>query len=664
MAVAYPDEAEAPARPDLPALTEEHREVIARAEARRLALMGDQQQLRLRYEEVMRWLNPPWDPVSRRIDPRPENATAARQGGNVLHVDWVGQAVNRWAVLEAGAPVIFKVKPPIVHPPIDEGDPAKLAADRAKYEIDRAIAQNTSTQMEEQTSDWMDANNFNRTMLWAAWAKRAFGKAILKSGWDEDDGIPTVELMENPSQVYYGWSHRYGRRKLAWCQIIDMMAPEEAIARYGLDIPLDSTGAVNMAQWTGVLDEGALDQAPEQTQENQRYIYAEEFWELTYDPDPQRAVRYALILAGRIVEGPTYYPWKRLPFHVLEQEHIATYPHGKSTAEDLIGINAAYDDMLDRQAEVIEFESGPRYKGMGMANSGDEVDVPAPFELIPLREGEDILQLDTRVDFFPTQLHASELKDAKYKATGLTPAAWGMSPNAQTSGRALSAEWRAVELPLIGALINTGPEIKELLFCWWDYAEAYDEDMRAIAKGYRRFEVLWEPIDIRDRSERTLDVMQRLQANMIDIETAIEETGYHNVDEIMAKIKAYLMDPIWNPLRYQQYLTLQQLELQIRQQELEVQQMEQAQQANQPAAAPGGPGAPADLAAQGANAAAQNAQGPAGPITESMNQPAPGGLPIDTSILSQTPLTGGIGNRAIVPLGGGTAPPTNGQVPT
>jgi hypothetical protein len=243
-----------------------------------------------------------------------------------------------------------------------------------------------------------------------------------------------------------------------------------------------------------------------------------------------------------------------------------------------------------------------------------------------------------------------------------------MSPNAQTSGRALSAEWRAVELPLTSKLINLGPEIKDLTFCWWDYAEEYDADMKAIGKGYRRFVILWVPIDIRDATEKTRDIIERLNANLVDPETAIEETGKENVDEVMAKVKAYMMDPIWSPLRYQQYLTLQQLELTIRQQMLQVQQQEaaaaaQGGQQGVPAGTPAGTAlGPEQLASQGNNAAAQAAQGPGGSATEADNQP--GGLPIDTSILSQTPLQGGIGNRAIVPLGGQTAPPTAGNVPS
>lgn len=663
MAGAYPDTAAAPPRADLPPITDLTREIVSTAQARRLALMGDQQQLRARYEEVMRWANPPWDALTRRIDPRTEAATAARGGVSVLHIDLVPQVINRWAVLEVGEPFVFRVKPRPIYAPVDTGNPDELVKERKQYDLERAVAQNQSSQMEDQTGAWMDANNMHRTMLWAAWAKRAFGKAILKTGWDEIDKIPTVELLENPSQVYYAWTKRYGRRKLAWALVVDMMAPEEVAARFGFDLPRDATGSVDLAQWTGVLDEGDLDNRPEQNQETQRYVFAEESWELTFDRDPERAVRYALIVAGRVVEGPLYYPWKRLPFKVLENEHIATWPHGRSTAEGMIPISQATDELMDRQQTVIEFESGPRYIGEGLANSGDEVTVPGPFEMLPLREGENIRQLETRVDFFPSQLHGEQLKDATHKVTGLTPIAWGMSPNAQTSGRAMAAEWKAVELPLLGALINMSPEVREVFEDWWDYAETYDADMRAIAEGYRRFEVLWAPFDIRDKTEKTLDIIQRFNANLVDIETAIEETGYQNVDEIMARIKSYLMDPIWNPLRYQQYLTLQQLELSIRQQELEVAAME-AQAQQQPAPGGVGPaGGPAaeELAAQGANAAAQGAQGPGGPVTEANNQP--GGIPMDTSILSQTPLEGGIGNRAIVPLGGATAPPTAGEVP-
>lgn len=665
-----------PPRLGLPELTDEHRAIVARAEARRLALMGDNQLLRTRYEEVMRWVNPPWDPVSRRADPRIEEATSERGGVSKLHVDLTNPTVDRWAVLEAGAPFVFRVQPPYVAAPIEDPDhPDEALVDRKLYNINRAIAQDLSTRMEAKTQEWIEANNLDRMMLWTAWAKEAFGKGIVRTGWDAEAGIPTAELMENPSTVYYGWSRRYGRRKLSWVSVVEEVGASEAARRFGLDMPFDDTGALDVATWTGALDQGDMDQRPEQAATNQRYVTVMEYHELVTRDGATKAM-YALIVAGRVVQGPIYYPWKNLPFHIFENQHIPTYMHGKSVAEAQIPVNAAIDDLLSRQHEVVEFESGPRYVGLNMANSGDEVDVPGPFELLPLREGEDIRQLDTRIDFFPSELHSNQLYEATHRGTGLTPIAWGMSPNAQTSGRALSAEWRAVELPLAGRLINMGPEVKAMMECWWDYAEAYGEHYRKLASteidglkisDYRRFKIIWAPLDIRDKTERTLDIIQRLNANLVDPETAIEECGYENGDEIMARIKAYLVDPVYNPLRYQQYLTLQQLELTIRQTQLQVDQMEQAAAQQQTGgAAPGGPAGPSpdQLNAQGANAAGQAAQGPAGPVTEANNQQG-GGLPIDTSILSQTPLQGGIGNRAIVALGGKGAPvPTGGNTPS
>lgn len=637
----------------LPDSEDTARAIARRAEARRLALQGEQSVLRTRYEAIMRWVNPPWDPVGQRIDPRPEMATPDRGGRNVLHIDLISSSLSRWAALKAGAMPIFRVVPPFVAPPVEAADPQETARLYKQYDLDRAIAQSKSTGMENVINEWISANNFHRTLLWAAWASEAFGKAVLKSGWDPVERVPTAELMEDPSKVYYAWTKRYGNRKLAWTLLVDQMDVEEAEIRFGLEIPHDNL-SVDYGRWVGTTDEAEYDVRPEQSASNQRMIYAMEYWELIREEDQPTQTLYALIVGGRVVDGPYYYPWKRLPFHVLENEHIPTWKHGKSLAEVMIPINEAYDDMLDRQQQVIEFESGPRYKGLNMANSDDEIDIPAPFQMLPLREGEDVQQIDTRVDFWPSQVHAEELRQAKYRATGLTPIAEGMSPNAQTSGRAMSAEWRAVELPLAVRLINQTPELRDLLNCWFDYAEAYDADIKKLSKGYRRFKVLWEPLDIRDKTERTLDIVQRYNANLLDLETALEESGYENVDEMVSKIRSYLVDPIFNPLRYQQYLTLQQLELSIQQMAIQTQQM--AQQAG---VAPGQP-TPEQIGQQGATAAGQAAQAPAGPVTEAMNQPGQGpnfsGLPIDTSILSQTPLQGGIGNRAIVPLGTNNQP--------
>lgn len=668
----------APPDVGLPEVDDLTRAIVARVNHRRLALMSDQQLMRARYEEVMRWANPPWDPISRRLDPRADTATAERVGQNILHVDLTNAALDRWAVLQLGAPIIFRVKPTYVRPPVDNpSNPQASGLDRQNFDFDTAMAQAHASQMENQTQEWVEANSLDRTLLWAAWAKEAFGKAIIKTGWDPIEQIPTAELYENPSTVYYGWTKRYGNRKIAWAMVVDEIDPGEANRRFGINLPEDEQGNIDFATWTGLIDQGDMDQRPEQLGAIQKFVGVQETWELANHPlTDAPGVLFALILAGRVIEGPTWYPWKRVPFHILENQHMPTWAHGKSLGEVVIPLNAALDDTLDREHQVIEFESGPRYKGLNMANSGDEVDIPPPFHMVPLREGEDIGQIETRVDFFPAETHLRSLYDGIYHGTGLTPIAWGMSPNAQTSGRAMSAEWRAVELPLTGKLVTMTPDIKSIFLSWWDYAETYNSDVKKVGKGYRRFEILWLPLDIRDKTEKNADIINRLNANIIDPETAIQESGYENVDEIRAKIQSYLTNPIWNPLRYQQLLTLQQLELSIRQQQLQVQQMEaqaaQSGQGAQPGApGPGGPPGAQALAQQGATAAGAQAQGtPTGSVSQNQpgQQPGAGLLPVNTSILSQTPLVGGIGNRAIVDPAGGSAPgptpSTAGPAPT
>jgi hypothetical protein len=140
----------------------------------------------------------------------------------------------------------------------------------------------------------------------------------------------------------------------------------------------------------------------------------------------------------------------------------------------------------------------------------------------------------------------------------------------------------------------------------------------------------------------------------------------------MAKIRRYLLDPVWNPLNVQQYLTLQQLALQIRQTAMQVaameQQMQGQQQGSEGMPSSGPAGGPVDTMTQGTNAAGQAAQGPGGPVTSANNQPgaAPGagsGLPMDTGILMRTPMQGGIGNQTQIQLGGNGPAPTAGSAP-
>ena len=639
----------------LPEPTEELNERASKISERRLALAGDNAQLRERYDEIMKWLNPPWDDRSRRVDPRPLQNNADRAGNPKMHSDWVGEAVMRWAVLQAGALPAIRTVPRYVPPPLPAapGEPPDLVNERDQAaELDRGEAEAQASMMEAQVREWMDYADFHRWWLWTCWAKEAFGKAIARSGWDVDDNMPTIELMENPSQVYYAWTNRYGRRKLGWVVVADQMTVDEANFRYGLNIPMTSDGAVQHFAWTqGSIEQSELDQRPEQTTELDRYLWVEESWELTRDADGVPLVRNDFVVAGRVVAWDEYPGWERLPFHVFENHHIPTYSHGKSVAETIIPLNEAYDDTLDRQHTVIEFESGPRYKGLNMAMTNSQVEIPDPGWIMPLRDGEDVQQIDTRVDFFPTQLHVTELKDSLYMGSGLTPIAWGMSPNAQTSGRALNAEWRAVQLPLTSRLIQSTPELMEIIRNWWDYAESFVPEAKTVAAGHRRFQVIWEPIDIRDQSEIILSVIQQFQADLMDPETALEKMGHEDVPEKIALIEKYLQDELWNPLRKQQLLVLRQLALQIRSQELELQ-------------AAGAP--PEDAAQQGENAAVQQAQGPSGVTNEGQNQPGatPGAaLPIEADLLSRTPLDQGVGNQIQLSVGGAASPPSNGQAP-
>ena len=159
-------------------------------------------------------------------------------------------------------------------------------------------------------------------------------------------------------------------------------------------------------------------------------------------------------------------------------------------------------------------------------------------------------------------------------------------------------------------------------------------------------QAVWEPLDIRDDTEKIMSIVQLYQADLMDPETALAERGVEDVPEKIALLRQYLTDPVWNPLRYQQMLVLKQLELQIQQQEMQTQAMAQQGQQGQEGAAPPGEGGEPTPEERGNGVAAQQPQ-PEGPVTEGMNQPGQSPLDMNVQTLSRTPMEGGAGNQIL-----------------
>jgi hypothetical protein len=352
--------------------------------------------------------------------------------------------------------------------------------------------------MENQTAGVASGRDLDRTLLWAAWCKEAFGKAIVKTGWDPDDGLPTAELYENPSTVYYGWSKRYGNRKLAWALVTDELDVSEANARYGVDLPLDQYGGLHMSSWTGALDQGDMDQRPEQQQEIARYVNAVEYWELAAELaspiDPATGSRSPLAAPHRRPLLPHHRrPGRRRARRGIRgrscrstSSRTSTSRPGRTASRSPRSPSRSTRPSTTCSIDSTRSSSSSRGRGSRASTCSTRAtrSTSRRRSTSPLREGEDIAQIDARVDFFPSELHAGQLCDGQYKSTG--PDADRVGHVAERADLGPGDERRVARgrAPAHRPARQHDARYRAIYECWWDYAEEYRKAPRKSLKGY------------------------------------------------------------------------------------------------------------------------------------------------------------------------------------
>jgi hypothetical protein len=165
-------------------------------------------------------------------------------GTNILHVDLVNPVVDRWAVLEMGAARSSGSSRSTSAPPRPDDHPSRATRPQ-EYDLDRAIAQAQATPDGEPDEEWMDAATTSTGRCCGRrGAKEAFGKAILKTGWDKDEGIPTLRAVREPEPGLLRLVEAVRPPALAWAIVPTSSTSFEARAASAIDLPTDATGAL------------------------------------------------------------------------------------------------------------------------------------------------------------------------------------------------------------------------------------------------------------------------------------------------------------------------------------------------------------------------------------------------------------------------------------
>jgi len=416
----------------------------------------------------------------------------------------------------------------------------------------------------------------------------------------------------------------------------------------------DKADIVNQRSGSGASAEGGVggvnDNPESEHYEEYEHSQHLEVWDYWYRADGN--VYNATLLAGRIVEGPIKHPeLPTIPFLIYECGHEPGSPEGMNTVQLLRDVQMAYNRTLSLWTQYTLDNSGTAYQVQG-PTSGDipEGLIPQSDEMVAVGENQ-ILPIQRNQNTFPFTQSVEHFWELASRLTGIPEILFGQLAGAQTSGRATAVQIEAALNRLDPKRRRYYATLKDLLR-FWGYMLSYKNTkievvqpvpqeegagiqaeepqmqivkvgMRDLLKGFDNWKVIAPEITPRDSIEATQNAANKVQAHMLSIENAMDETGVEDPQHELDLIRAELADARLNPGQVQAYISSLMLMQQL-----------MAQQAQQEAAAAGQQGQDTqmaqDQAAQPTGLEDQNqpgmASGPGGPPPPGTNAPGDVGL--------------------------------------
>jgi hypothetical protein len=603
-------------------------QIAAQIEETRTIMAGQVAKIRERSAAYLRAYAPVYDP---RVGDHDQWGTPIRQqdeGKTRSSFNIVRSAVGLWTAFEADEmPSVRWIEQFIPTPPpsLDELEQARR---EAAYRGLVAAARSVATLREQVLMRYMRASRMDRAFYRVIRRKNIYGHAWLKLWPDPRRRIFLTSTRIDPSTVYPRWS-AFDERRLDAILVAYRQSAVSAARQFPGHLQIDKTGAVSSSGYYNPTAEPRLEA-------DRRFVWIEDYWyyepyEETADLAPSPgAVWNAIRVNGSfpVRQGPDgtphYYTitrydgWTTIPYFLFENSNERDYL-GFSDAGTLLGIQDGINRLLSVQQDVIEGEARPKwkYRGTSMADIRLTDD-----GIIRLEPDEDLEQLAVHLDVFPTQVHGTLINDVMAKVTGLPDTVWGRITQATNSGRALSYAWRSVAARLAERNHDDAEALERVVNAMLDWMELYDWDnAREIYGGNREYEIVWPNKEPRDFTEVTLDAINKLQAGIWDLQTAMEAVGEKSPDERIERVRSDYLDPVLHPEKAQAYLLLQRLKQAIA---IEAQQAGMAAAAAQLqlAGAAGGPPSIDQQQGQAEQAQAQAAAERAPRLPPDQNAPA------------------------------------------
>jgi len=538
-------------------------------DALRYEMESEMASIRERSLAYLRWYSPPFNERLGAHDAWNTPISPDDIGTSRTTITIPRAVVDIYASLEAAAAVRVRAEPERLPPMLPSVDQNEQQVRQTFYAWRRSVESWKSDLRSARMRQFLKRDDFDVKQFFAVRKKNLHGFAWTKMLPNLDRKVVESYVVRDPTNVYPMWSSRTpGELDAILC--VQLVGARLANQRYGLGLEFERDGMTVM--FAPGLDQGNYHDLNDRYFDSTRkMVWVEELWWIDRDYDrmgkdgPRTCVYCVVRVAGKPYKAYRYEGWRHIPFVYWENSDERDWI-GWSDVANVMDIADEINRRYSQQGDTIGMYSSPRFQVLGTI-PGRDISMPGPFQKIDLQDAERIEQILTRIDTYPTDRHFDMSMELLHRATGLPPIVWGLINNAQTSGRALSASWKATETRLSPKLMSNRMSVQrhcsiiQSLAAHYDWYNGRDLWRTNDEDTFEDWRFEFPPMEPRDFMEVTQDAINKRDAGLITTIMAMRLTGDEAAEETLQEVLAERMNVLLQPTFVQQFLLAQRTQL-------------------------------------------------------------------------------------------------------
>lgn len=424
-------------------------------------------------------------------------------------------------------------------------------------------ARDAAARAERLYFQWLEDDDREEKDQLAAQTKALYGYTFGKVYWDQERRMPTLQIIENPSNLYVGWGSNDFER-IDWTVYCYRISPQAIEEDYGLKVAAVRDGEEDGQRFPFVYDGDHLDPlgtVHSGTDRGTRYdggyerLFAEvyDFWykKPGSKPGATPEVWNAIFVGNKMVKNQRHREYLRIPYIPLRNAKVPGTPYGPSELHDIEQLLREKDERITDQAQMIRsIVGGQRYQIVG-PDAPDEVPpnaMPGPNGVAAPGPGNEIKAITPFVPEFAIEDYNKRIDRELEVVSGLNEVLLGTVPtsalNSSKALQALVANYEARIAPKRALFYRWRREVWEMAARVW---EAKDRDVKLIIDGHYRLEVKPADIAYRDDLETASKVISLAQNRVISLRTAADMIGIEDPEGELDIIREEQTDASLNP---------------------------------------------------------------------------------------------------------------------